>query len=427
MENWPIIVLMVMIATLFLTRLSMLTVCTISALVILVLSGSDGRELLSRAAPNIATVFVVMTVTQLSIRNMLQAGLGEHISLAVATFVAHRRLRRLPASVLLPAIFVPASMILAMFLHNITAILVLTPLAINLCVRYGVNPVPTMCGMLVGSNLGGASMAFGDTPAIIQREIWKFTPATFAAAMLPRNLLIVVLLTAVVCLLTWYPERRRKTGWIDILKRLQTRDNIATYTRFSAANRRQLYVGAGSLASFILLQFVLPTHTLVIGAAVFVALIVFTPRERHVEAYTALGLESIMVICSLFVVAASVEHTPVVHWLAERLKDNQEFGAIEIVAYLLTAAISADGAAATLAPLVHGVSEGSMLSAWQLASGICAGSSTLLTAASAGPVINSVSRNAGRELTFREYSRFGIGFSLVMAAVYLAFNLFAAG
>lgn len=425
MNNLPILVLLMMILALFVTRASMIAVCPLAALAVLVLSGSNGHEVLAQAAPNIATVLVVMTTTQLAIRSILQGGAGERVTIAVSTLAAHRWLRRIPATVLLPAVFIPATMLLAMAAHNIPAILMLTPLALTLCKRYRVSPGVTLSAMLIASNLGGASMAWGDTPAILQREQWGFSPAVFATAMLPRNLGILAILTSVACLVTWLPKRHGKTNWSDTLDRLKARDFVTASSRYGGTDRRAFVVGIIALIVFIAAQFMFPRHSLVTGAAVLAGQILLMPNDRRLDAYTTLGLEAIIVICSLFVLAGAVEHTPLVHQLAEHLRNHNGNGSIEITAYLLTAGISADGAAATLAPLVHTLSGGSMLSAWQLACGICAGSSTLLIAASAGPIINSVSRNAGHELTFREYMKFGLPFSLLMMILYLAFNLIA--
>lgn len=63
-----------------------------------------------------------------------------------------------------------------------------------------------------------------------------------------------------------------------------------------------------------------------------------------------------------------------------------------------------------------------MFSAWQLASGICAGSSVFLTSASAGPILYAISRLSGFDLTFRAYARFGLPFSLLMMAMYIWLN-----
>lgn len=428
--NLPLAILAAMIAALLCTRLSMATVCSLAALAAMLAAGLAGgaggsKTLLAHIAPEVATVFVVMSATQLAVRGILQGGAGDRISIAIAAVAAHRCLRRTPAAVLLPAIFVPAAMGLAMLLHNITAILVLTPLALNLCARYRVRPTALLAAMLIASNLGGASMAFGDTPAIIQREHWGFSAATFAAAMLPRNLVVLAILTAAACLASWLPARREATNWLDTLQRLRARDDIAAQGRYPAAHRRQATVGWLAMAAFIALQFLFPTASLLTGAAVLALLVIFTPENQRVEAYTALGLESILVIFSIFIVAGSVHQAPLVHALTDALKAHRGSGAIEICAYLLTSGISADGSAATLAPLVHELSGGSMFSAWQLACGICAGSSTLLTAASAGPILNAISRGAGQELTFRDYCKFGLPFSAVMMLVYVGFNLLA--
>ena len=52
----------------------------------------------------------------------------------------------------------------------------------------------------------------------------------------------------------------------------------------------------------------------------------------------------------------------------------------------MTLGISADGAAAALVHPLHAWTNGSLLTAWKLAAGICAGSSVFLTSASAGPI-----------------------------------------
>ena len=425
MENLPILLLLMMVAALLVTRARMVTVCPLAALVILFALGFEAPEVIAKAAPSIATVFVVMTTTQLAIRSILQGGAGERVTVGVAKLAAHRWLRRVPASVLLPMVFIPATMLFAMIAHNIPAILMLTPLALTLSARYGVRPAVTLSAMLIASNLGGASMAWGDTPAIIQREQWGFSPALFASAMLPRNLAILTLLTSVACLVTWFPTRHVKTDWLNTLSRLKARDYVINNSRFTQVDRREFFLGIAALVIFITAQFAFPKHSLVVGAAVLAGQILLMPDDRRLTAYTTLGLEAIIVICSLFVIAAAVETTPLVQDLSAHLKANQANGAIEITAYLLTTGISADGAAATLAPLVHNLSGGSMLSAWQLACGICAGSSTLLIAASAGPILNSVSRDSGNELTFRQYMRFGLPFSLLMMAFYLFFNMLA--
>lgn len=423
MSNVAIYILLAMMVALFIWPTRMITITAVAALLTVMTSGASAPEMLQRVAPNFATVLMVMSATQLAVKRIFQGGAGEHLSVAIAKVAAHAWFRRIPAGILLPAVFIPASMVLASLLHNITAIAALTPLALAVASRYGVNPGVMLSGMVIASNLGGASMAFGDTPAIIQRENWGFTPGQFAAAMLPRNLAILTALTATASFATWFPSRRQRTDWGEMLRRLKTRDDLARDARFRVGDHRlQAIAGAAVLAAFIGLQFVLPHQALVLACTALLVLVLLTPERHRTEALTVLGIEPIVVIGSLFVVAAGVEHTRWVGVLTAHLAGNSNLGVIETVAYVLTAGISADGAAAMLAPLVHQASSGSMSSAWQLASGICAGSSVFLTSASAGPIMYAIARLSGFTLTFRAYARFGLPFSLLMMLMYVLFN-----
>src|SRR5437764_1213424 len=88
MNNLPVLVLITMIVALLVTRARMVTVCPLAALSVLIVLGFNAPEIVAHAAPNIATVFVVMTTTQLAIRGILNGGAGEHITVAVAKLAA---------------------------------------------------------------------------------------------------------------------------------------------------------------------------------------------------------------------------------------------------------------------------------------------------------------------------------------------------
>ena len=63
--------------------------------------------------------------------------------------------------------------------------------------------------------------------------------------------------------------------------------------------------------------------------------------------------------------------------------------------------------------------DGSLEAAWSLASGICAGSTALLTSASAGPILIEATKRSGAPMSFRTYAAFGVPFSMVMLLSYL--------
>jgi Na+/H+ antiporter NhaD/arsenite permease-like protein len=424
-NDWPLLLLAAMMLSLLIVPKAMMTICSVAGLIVLVATGNTAPDIIKEAGPSIATVYIVMSTTQIAIKKILQGGAGDKLSLWVAAIATHHKLRRIPASILLPVIFIPAAMFFAMFLHNITAILVLTPLFIFMAKRWEVNPTTTLSAMLIASNLGGASMAFGDTPAIIQRQLWGFSPATFAIAMLPRNLIVLAVLVLIASWLTWLPSRNRQRmewqEWIDMMSRLKTYQEMQLNISYLIGDRRQAKIGLFCLIGFILGQFFFPTQALALGSLFLIILISTTPNERRAEAFTALGLEVIIVLLGLFLVGKAVEHTPFVEHMTHYLAEGQSRNGIEIIAYFMTGGISADGAATTLAPIVFKSTHGSMISAWALAGGICAGSSIALTSASAGPIINSISKASGHELTFRDYAKLGTPFSIIMLVIYIVY------
>lgn len=161
-----------------------------------------------------------------------------------------------------------------------------------------------------------------------------------------------------------------------------------------------------------------PAMALAISLVTLAALFAVRNPREFVRSALILGDEAVIAISAFFTLSSCIEQTPFLHHLAESFLQGER-GMIEVTAYFITALISADGAAAMLASTVHAQSDGSFAAAWSLASGICAGSTAMLTSASAGPVLIEVSRRMGAPLTFRYYAAFGLPFSILMLAAYL--------
>ena len=313
-SNTNLLVLFARICALFVRPRALMTITAAAALAMVVMNGPKAFE---GVADHLATVLLVMSATQLSVHRILEAGAEARMSSTLASLVSNKLFRRVPTAVLLPALFVPATTILASLLHNVTAIIITVPLLIRIAKALSMDPRVALCAMLVASNLGGASTAFGDGPAIMQRQAWGFSPAVFAAAMVPRNAILLLILTLVAVGLTWWPVRKQVPNWEESYHRLKILGHIERAGVHSgAADRRPAAYSALVLVSFIGLQFVLPTHGLELAALAMAILLFLTPEEDRPEALVVLGIEPIAVIASLFVVAASVQQTPIFQSLA---------------------------------------------------------------------------------------------------------------
>ena len=76
-------------------------------------------------------------------------------------------------------------------MHNVTSILIMTPVIIRLCASYQVPSRWILSAALIASNLGGFSTRWGDTPNIIESATWGLKAGDFMCEVLPANLIVL--------------------------------------------------------------------------------------------------------------------------------------------------------------------------------------------------------------------------------------------
>jgi Na+/H+ antiporter NhaD/arsenite permease-like protein len=379
--------------------------------------------IIGKVGPSLLGVLIMMSAVQLAVSMIMDERGADWLGDVLGAPLRSARLSNVPASVLVPGMLMPLAMVSAAMIHNIPAVALLAPITFSLCQRIGIPWVPALVGLIPASNLGGASAAWGDTPAIIQRQIWGFDVSTFALNMLPRNLVILSILIVVVAGWSYCLDRRTGNRWKQEHERLRLRDQILARRIRSAGATCDQFLGAGGLFGLFVAQMLSPTYALAVSMAILATLLAFRTGGDFLRSTFVLGEEAVLAIAALFTISAAIEHSPLLTVIAEKLLANRN-GGVEAVAFFVTSLISADGAAAMLAPVVHAKHDGSLQAAWALASGICAGSTALLTSASAGPILMEAAKRSGAPFSFRTYAAFGIPFSLIMLGSYLLLSLF---
>jgi len=395
----------------------------IASLLALAASPGEIATIIGKVGPTLVGVLVMMSAVQLAVSMAMDERGGDWLGAALAHPLQVARLAKIPASILIPCVLMPVAMACAAAIHNIPAVALLVPIAFSLCQRVGIPYIPSLVGLIPASNLGGASAAWGDTPAILQRQIWGFDVATFSANMLPRNLLVLAMLVVVIAAWSYWTDRRTGSRWSQAHERLRIRDQLrATRTHGYSATPHQ-YLGGAGLIGLFCAQMLPPTLALAVSMGILAVLLAFRASGDFVRSTFVLGDEAILAIAALFTISAAIEHSPLLTMLIENTLASGD-GGVEMVAFLVTSLISADGAATMLAPIVHAKHSGSLEAAWALASGICAGSTALLTSASAGPILIEAAKRSGAPMNFRTYAAFGVPFSGAMLLGYLALRYF---
>lgn len=353
----------------------------------------------------------------------------------VAAYLGHQlgkvRLRHPRLSTpLLVLIVLGLTYVTAGLMHNVTSILIMTPIIIRLCASYGVPSRWVLCAALVASNLGGFSTRWGDTPNIVESATWHLSAGHFMREVLPANLIVMVGLFVVALLLTQRGLSRQSAEQAaakppDYTIRIaQTAADWKQAQADLAIDGRLLLVGLVTLGAFIVLHVVFDELKIAIGAAaVLVAVLLDRPRDRFTT-LKSLGFDVYLAFAAIFVLAGCVANS----WIGDQLHNQLVASkgapwAIAITGYLGTMFTEAASWATAASPDIYRL-QPTHAAAWALGGGICAGSSSLVTAASAGIILAEESarfRDPNHTITFRRYLPFGVAFSLGMLAFYAVY------
>jgi len=390
----------------------------LAASAFLALSLTHAKEITESAFRDFGPVAILFTAVAVPAHMIERSNAFTWLGAALGTQIGWLRLRTELAVHLLVFVLLLITFIAAALFHNITSIMVMVPITITICSQYGIPTRWLLSGQLIASNLGGFSTSWGDTPNIIERTAWSLTNRDFTLEILPVNLGVLGLLTIAVIPLTRSAMRDR----IDNVRIAIARASQRLERMYIVVDKRLLLVGLSTLALFITLQWVNRELELA-AAAITIAIAVLADRpEDRLRSLQALDLDLYMVLGSIFVLARAVDKSLIGESLARLVRDAG--GApfvIAISAYFGTLLTEAASWASATAPAVH-VVNASHAGAWSLGAGICAGSSSLLTAASAGLVLWSQSRRfAGHEVNFGRYLTFGLPASLVMLVLYIMY------
>ena len=327
---------------------------------------------------------------------------------------------------LLVGVMLTATYVTAGLMHNVTSILIMTPVIIRLCASYQVPSRWLLSAALIASNLGGFSTRWGDTPNIIESATWGLGAGDFMREVLPANLIVMAGLILAATFLTQRDITRqgRVAGAAIPNYTIQVAQTAADWKRAKAdlaIDRRLLATGLVLLALFITLHVVFPNLAIAIGAATILVAVMLERKSQRFHTLTSLGFDVYLAFGAIFILAGCVSQSWIGHALYERLIAAQAAPwVIATTGYLGTMFTEAASWATAVSPSIHGL-DASHAAAWALGGGICAGSSSLVTAASAGIILAEESarfNDPEHAITFRRYIAFGVPFSLAMLLFY---------
>lgn len=317
--------------------------------------------------------------------------------------------------------------------NNLTALLVILPVLLTVFGLAGVSQrfvVWSLGLMLVACNLGGAATPIGDFPAVLLLGSGAMGFGDYLRQALPATLVALALLIGLVLAL-----RPARDVPATPLGRRLTLATLRQLYRGVRLDRGLLWPCVAAMVAMIAGWLLLPpawgigpevVAWLGAGAALLVR-----PTQGERELKQAVDVEAVLFLLALFLMVGVVRETGLFSDLARLLQTvplpaEGQLVLFLVVAALLTGLFSAGPAMAALLEVADVLATRLPADAVYvgLALAVCAGSSLFLTAATAGPLMQSLTERAGlRDVNgqavvfgFREYLGVGLlGFGVILA------------
>ena len=337
--------------------------------------------------------------------------------------------------------------VLSAFLDNVTTVLLLTPVTIQLAKVLDLQPVPILIAEVLFSNIGGAATMIGDPPnimigsglspdAIESAEGGKYAELAsegvnfndFIIEMAPGILMTVV---PAFMLLKWMYRDEFSGKRIRDVAELEAKYGIKDY---------KMLTTSGFILGLVILGFFLhpithmPVSWIALGGAVLMLLA--TNRHELDEPLEEVEWTTLLFFAGLFVLVHSLQYMGVINFIGEYVEQaivwfpQGDDGIIRLTAAMVISLwVSAVASAfidnipytATMIPIVLQISQGANVELgpliWALAFGACLGGNGTLIGASANVVMAGMSEEAGYPVSFNEFFKAGFPMMILTTAI----------
>ncbi len=312
----------------------------------------------------------------------------------------------------LASILMIVTAVVSAFLDNVTTMLLMIPVTIQIALTLKINPVTLMLPEAFASNIGGTATLIGDPPNIMIGSYAKLSFVDFVVNLTLVN--VIALAVAIVYFVYWYKKDYLKAQIGNVQELI-----VQLKEEYKITNMKLLIQG-GIILGITIFMFIIhgalhmePSVAALIGASLLMVISrvdIVEMLEKEVEWPT------LIFFMMLFIVVAGAEETGLIQIIADWVKDMSK-GSL-VVAILMILWVSALASAiidnipftATMLPIVGyltmtipGANTGILW--WALSLGACLGGNGTMIGASANVVTVGMAERAGYPISFMEYAK----------------------
>jgi Na+/H+ antiporter NhaD/arsenite permease-like protein len=313
------------------------------------------------------------------------------------------------------------------FLDNVTTMLLLTGVAIEICVSLDLNPLDMLIPLVMASNVGGTATLIGDPPNIM---IGSYAGLTFTNFLLALGLVCAIALVALIFFCKVYWGKDYAAAKVDSIE-----EHIKTLKEEYKITDAGLLTYGLAVLGFAVFLFL--THgywhmevsiAALMGASILVTIAILTEKINLIELIEKdIEWPTLMFFIFLFIIVAAVDETGLLALIADwivHLSHGSFFVSVSLiiwVAAIVSAFVDNIPFTATMLPIVAYLSEvipgaGDQLW-WALAIGACFGGNGTIIGASANVVTMGISESRGYHISFVGFMKKTFPFMIISVAI----------
>jgi Na+/H+ antiporter NhaD/arsenite permease-like protein len=352
-------------------------------------------------------------------------GFFEYIAIKTAKFAKGELWKIMLTFTLLTAV-------ISAFLDNVTTVLLISPITVQICTTLRANPVPFLIAEILASNIGGTATLIGDPPNIMIGSGAGLAFDDFILFLSPISAFILVVI--IVYLKIIYREELKREA--QNIEEIMNMDENAVIQDRVLLKKSLLALGL-TLVLFSIHHLIglFPSVVALIGATLLLFISFESPENilREVE-WPVLAF-----FVGLFILVGGIEKAGIIDIAAH--KTVEITGGSLFVALVVILWVSAFASSildnipftATMIPLIHEMANDPIIAPqlaeyhinplwWALALGACLGGNGTLIGASANVVVAGISERMGHPISFKEFTKVGLPsmiISIIIATIIL--------
>lgn len=338
-------------------------------------------------------------------------------------------------------LFSAVTMVFSAILDNVTTVILIVPLTIQLVRGMGKDPKPYIIAEMIFSNIGGAMTLIGDPSNILIGGASGYNFLEFLKNLWIPTLLSAVFAVLAIVIFNWKKLRPISDDLVDLCIANVTINKIKHKYSQSTIHKdfvlKVVAVLVLTIVGFLAQSLIgLPTYVIAFAAAMLLGLLCSKRVDMHV-ALSSVEWTTLFFFAGLFIMVRGVEETGLLqemsHWITGTTDDIFYLSLIILwMTGIISMLLDNIPFVTVMIPVIIGMQAhlgadvDSSVLWWALSLGACLGGNGTLVGASANVVSAGLAKKEGVNISFLGYLKFGLpmtfGFLLISSG-YLFFRL----